>query len=63
MNAKTTVLHRNLGGRPRLNDGEVTTVFAVRLTQRQIEKVIRNGRSDWVRKLINEANDSKEQAA
>jgi hypothetical protein len=47
--------HKN--GRPRIADGEKTTVFAVRLTERQLQKVIRNGRSDWLRKLIEEAKE------
>lgn len=47
----------NRSGRPQLADGEKTTVFAVRLTERQLRKVIRNGRSDWLRKLIEEAKE------
>lgn len=47
----------NRSGRPQLADGEKTTVFAVRLTERQLQKVIRNGRSDWLRKLIEEAKE------
>lgn len=44
-------------GRPPISDGEKTTVFAVRLTERQLKKVTRNGRSDWLRKLIDEAKE------
>lgn len=44
-------------GRPPIADGEKTTVFAVRLTERQLQKVIKNGRSEWLRKLIDDAKE------
>jgi hypothetical protein len=49
-------------GRPRLEPGQKTVIFSLRMTQSQREKLARLGGSVWLRSLLSKARVPRDRA-